>query len=171
MSDEVEQGVSDTGERLEKSVVQSSQLEEKPRKKLLRITVLDVVVIGSIALLLGAILGPNIIRARAGGALTACKSNLKNIGTALEMYSTDWSGKYPDSMDKIVPNYLKTIPECRAAGRVTYRVQFGPLVPSNPKAHEDYYLVECVGENHKRVSITGNYPAYDGVIGLIERGN
>jgi Tfp pilus assembly protein PilE len=71
--------------------------------------------------LLAAIIVPNFIRARAQSRGSACPSNLKNIGTAFEMYSTDYAGEYPKELDLIVPNYLKTIPECPAAGRVTYR--------------------------------------------------
>lgn len=42
--------------------------------------------------ILAAILVPNFIRARAQGQFTACKSNLKNVGVALEMYSSDHAG-------------------------------------------------------------------------------
>jgi type II secretory pathway pseudopilin PulG len=118
---------------------------------------------------LAAILVPNFMRARARGSLTACKSNLKNIGTALEMYSTDNSGKYPPALSYVVPNYLKTIPECPSAGSVTYRAYFGSSAPLNTGGYEDYYYIECVGGNHTRVSVTGNYPAYNGIQGLIER--
>lgn len=107
-------------------------------------------------------------RGRCIGTLTACKSNLKNIGTAYEMYSTDWSGKYPPRMSLLAPNYLKTLPECPAAGRVTYRATTGATANNNPN-FEDYYYVECHGSNHKAVSVTANYPAYDGISGLIER--
>ncbi len=69
------------------------------------------------------------------GSLTACKSNLKNIGIALEMYSTDWSGSYPKSMTQLTPNYLKTIPKCPKAEGDTYsgsyhyrRILVGPRV-------------------------------------------
>ena len=58
-------------------------------------TLIELMIVIAIIAILAAILVPNFIRARAQGQLTACKSNLKNIGTAMEMYSTDWSGKYP----------------------------------------------------------------------------
>lgn len=41
-----------------------------------------------------AIVTPNFIRCRCQSSLAACKSNLKNIGTALEMHSVD-HGAYP----------------------------------------------------------------------------
>lgn len=53
--------------------------------------------------LAAAILYPNFIRARHQGRLTACKSNLKNIGTGLEIWATGHSGKYPESLDNSLP--------------------------------------------------------------------
>ena len=67
------------------------------------------------ALLLAAVLVPNFIRPRSRGILTACKSNLKNLGTALELYSSDWSGRYPHDIHLVTPNYLKTVPTCPAS--------------------------------------------------------
>lgn len=153
----------------EQEAAPPSPAEPEKKKRRLTISLIDVAVLLSITLVLGAILGPNWIRARARGQLTACKSNLKNIGTALEMYSTDWSGKYPTSTSLLTPNYLKTIPECPGAGENSYRASFGPSAPYNPEGYEDYYFVECTGENHNAVSVSGNFPAYNGIQGLIER--
>ena len=58
-------------------------------------TLIELMIVIAIIAILAAILVPNFVRARAQGHLTACKSNLKNIGTALEMYSTDHAGRYP----------------------------------------------------------------------------
>jgi hypothetical protein len=49
-----------------------------------------------------------------------CKSNLKNLGTAVEMYADDWNGEYPRSLGLLTPNYIKIIPECPEVGSVTY---------------------------------------------------
>lgn len=112
-------------------------------------------------------------RHRGSGQLTACKSNLKNLGTAMEMYSTDWSGKYPPEADKVAqyltPNYLKTIPVCPSAGTVTYTFELGPKARGNSSGFEDFYFIQCQGENHKAHELPPNYPQYDGVQGLIER--
>lgn len=43
-------------------------------------------------------------------SMTTLHSNLKNIGTALEMYSTDHKGLYPKKLDELTPDYLKQIP-------------------------------------------------------------
>jgi type II secretory pathway pseudopilin PulG len=128
--------------------------------------VLTTVVIG---MGLAALLVPNFIRARSQGSMTACKSNLKNIGTAFEMYSTDWSGKYPTALSKLTPNYLKTIPECPPAGKVTYTIQTGVNAAYNSTGFEDYYFIQCEGPNHTTISVPENYPQYDGVQGLIDR--
>ena len=90
------------------------------------------------------------------------------------MYSTDWSGKYPSSLDTLTPNYLKTIPECPAAGSATYVMVTGKGVGYNlgrdgREPFEDYYFIECGGEYHASVSLPKGYPQYDGIQGLIER--
>ncbi len=118
----------------------------------------------------GLLLVPNFICTRNYGPLTICKSNLKNIGTALEMYSTDYSGHYPRNLGLLVPNYLKALPVCPTAGYVTYRAEFGPSAPGNEKEpFEDYYLVECTGANHLDYQVPADYPKYNGIEGLIER--
>ena len=73
---------------------------------------------------------PSFIRPRSRNALGASKSNLKNLGTALEMYSKDWENRYPSSLSGLIPNYLKVIPECPTAGTDTYSGSYhnGPVV-------------------------------------------
>ncbi len=118
-----------------------------------------------------AVLLPSFNRpCRNGGQLTACKSNLKNMGTAMEMYSTDWNGLYPvQNKAQLTPNYLKTIPECPAAGTDTYVFEMGPKATYNTQSYQEYYFVRCQGDNHGYVSVPANYPQYNGIVGLIER--
>lgn len=96
--------------------------------------------------------------------LEACRSNLKNIGTAMEMYSTDWSGKYPPKLDMLVPKYLSQIPVCPAAGFVTYRMEYGPNSPHNDRGFEDYYYLYCAGEFHEKAGVPVNQPGFDGMV-------
>lgn len=111
-----------------------------------------------------AILVPNFIRARAQGQLTACKSNEKNIATALEMYSTDNAGRYPTSTAALVEGkYLRHIPTCPGAGRDTYSETY--KVASMP----DVYTFHCSGENHKGANTPADYPQYNAVMGLVDR--
>ncbi len=95
--------------------------------------------------------------------LTQCMSNCKNIGTALEMYSTDNSGHYPTSLKKLVPDYLKFIPTCAAAGKDTYSATYESGM--NP----DWYKFHCSGAHHTKVGAPPNYPQYNSTQGLIRR--
>lgn len=156
----------DLEEEQERPVVADFCEEEEEKKACLTpLTLLALLGVGTV---LGAILVPNFIRARARGQLTSCKSNLKNLGTAMEMYSTDWAGKYPAEIDLLTPNYLKTLPDCPATGRVTYKLQTGQVVYNEP-GFDDYYFFQCAGENHTSVSVPPGYPQYDGISGLLER--
>ena len=87
------------------------------------------------------------------------------------MYSTDWSGKYPTpgkEKELLVPNYLKTIHECPAAGTDNYRISSDPTGPYNTEGFRDYYHVQCTTAIHEAVGVLNNYPQYDGIRGLIE---
>lgn len=118
--------------------------------------------------LLAAVLVPNFTRCRNYGPLTCCSSNLKNIGTALEMYAADWGGHYPRNLYQLVPTYLKELPECSEVGRMTYRAEFGHEASGNSKHLEEYCLVECTGDNHANSGLLSDYPKYDTVNGLVE---
>jgi hypothetical protein len=106
-----------------------------------------------------AILLPNFIHARSQGQLTACKSNEKNIATALEMWSSDNSGRYPQSLKQLTPNYLRTIPTCPAAGRDTYTATY------KVEAKPDHFYFFCQGHSHQDAPV--DRPAYDSNTGLI----
>lgn len=97
------------------------------------------------------------------GLVIGCKSNLKNIGTALEMYSTDNAGRFPKSLSPLTPNYLKLWPTCPAAGSDTYSDGF------QSSSHPDAYTVVCGGSNHTRAGMSANFPQYTSTEGLIER--
>lgn len=119
------------------------------------------IVIAILAILLSVLI-PNVIRARGRGLLTACTSNLKNIGTALEMYNVDASGRYPATLSDLTPNYLKSIPTCPSAGADTYSGAF--VSTTDP----DEFEVFCQGTNHGGFTDT-DYPRFDPEVGLIER--
>jgi prepilin-type N-terminal cleavage/methylation domain-containing protein len=124
-------------------------------------TLIELMIVIAIIAILAAILVPNFIRARAQGQLTACKSNLKNIGTAMEMYSTDFAGRYATAASLLTPNYLKIIPTCASAGSDTYSSTFS--VTSIPDAYTFY----CSGTQHASASEPANYPQYNSTQGLV----
>jgi hypothetical protein len=104
-------------------------------------------------LLLGVLL---ILRARSLGQASACASNLKNISTACEMYSTDHAGQYPTTLQDLIPNYLRTIPTCPAAGVDTYSANFW--------IHEGRYAVCCTGTFHRSAGELANHPAFESTV-------
>ena len=99
------------------------------------------------------------VGAREQGLLTMCKSNLKNYGTASEMWSTDYSGRYPETIEELTPNYLRTLPKCPTTeSAYTY---------SKVKIEGyDSYQFSCNGDHSGR-GVEKGYPKYNGVVGLI----
>lgn len=116
---------------------------------------------GVLLTLAAIVITPNFIRGGNRGSLTSCESNLKNIGTALEMYSTDNKGLYPFSLRLLLPNYLKVIPTCPTAGRDTYSGSYAH------RAKPDGYSYYCEGTNHGGVGISPNFPQYNSDQGLV----
>ncbi|MBI3927172.1 MAG: hypothetical protein HY319_16670 [Armatimonadetes bacterium] len=94
--------------------------------------------------------------------VTACKSNLKNLGTALEMYATHNGRRYPAGLDRLVPNYLRTLPTCPSAGSDTYSHDF------RSAARPDVYTFYCAGDHHGP-TFPRDYPQYNNVEGLVAR--
>ncbi|MBI3924483.1 MAG: hypothetical protein HY319_02990 [Armatimonadetes bacterium] len=127
-------------------------------------TLTELLLIGAIGAILISILAPKPRICHCPGQLTACKSNLKNLGTALEMYSIDNGGLYPTTLDRLAPEYLKTVPTCPTAGMDTYSGSF------RSAAGPDLYTIMCAGQNHTRSGVEGDYPQYNtSSQGLIER--
>lgn len=106
----------------------------------------------AVVAMLFCILVPNFLKARARGQLTACKSNLKNLATALEMYREDHQGRLPGSLEELTgPKYLTVLPTCPSYGwqpSYSYRVRPG-------KAGMEYEMM-CLG-NHENA-----YTGFDG---------
>lgn len=98
-------------------------------------------------------------KARAHGQLTACKSNLKNIATALEMYAVDTDGEYPENLSGLTPDYLIRIPECPASGASPYSYK----LLQDPFS----YQIQCTG-SHESIGVEKGLPAYNSHEGLIE---
>ncbi len=133
------------------------------RRKSRGFTLIELMIVIAIIAILAAILVPNFIKARAQGQLTSCKSNLKNMATALEMYSTDNVGVYPTTgnLANLTPNYLKIIPNCPSAQANTYVYSAN----TNP----DAFSLNCGGLNHSAANTPADYPQYSSYQGLLER--
>jgi serine/threonine protein kinase len=94
---------------------------------------------------------------------SSCCANLRNIATALEMYSTDNRGNYPSALSSLTPNYLRSIPPCPAAGFDTYSSKYSA---SN---QPDQFLLMCGGKHHSPANIPDNFPQYSPFEGLKKR--
>lgn len=127
----------------------------------------EYVLIGVLFLALCNVINPPCTSLRPQGQLTACKSNLKNIATALELYAADHHGLYPDRLLALKNGvYLKRIPTCPAAVSMTYGNY-------HPRADRRNFRMYCQGDHHalayKAVPGGGrNFPAYFGDKGLLE---
>ncbi|MBN9415156.1 MAG: hypothetical protein J0I12_06930 [Candidatus Eremiobacteraeota bacterium] len=105
---------------------------------------------------------PRGYKSKAYGQFTACKSNCKNIATALEMYASDHKGRYPRRLEQLEGGiYLKTLPTCPAAGRMTYE---NYRVSTRP----DAFSFACCGTNHSSAQAGANLPRYSAELGLVE---
>lgn len=110
------------------------------------------------------------------GCTTGCKSNLKNLSTALEMYSTDHGGAYPQSLEELTPQYLETVPRClryevSGLGRKLYRAQGIEFAPYryqptlDPDPGENDFKISCQTGMH----FTGpGFPYVGAVEGIVD---
>ncbi len=109
---------------------------------------------------------------------TRCQSNIKNLGTALEMYSDDNEGKFPDRLQQLCPEYLREIPLCvRGIEKDSFAAAYYCKVCGLSTG--DYvYLVSddcrrftmyCSGNNHRNVGVGENYPQYNSETGLVAK--
>ena len=102
----------------------------------------------------------NYFRAKSHRDYAGCYSICKNIGTALEMYSTDNSGHYPKSLKQLVPKYLLSIPPCPAAGKETYSSSY------TSATYPDSYTFYCKGHYHSGVGVGQDKPDYSSTSGM-----
>ena len=130
-------------------------------------TLIELMIVVSIISILASILVPNFMKARAQGQFVACQSNMRNLATALEMYSTDNFGHYPtDSgaagMERVAPGFIIMIPTCPSAGFDTYSESYkGHIMP-------DSYTFFCTGANHVELNVPDgqDWPQYTSNWGL-----
>lgn len=81
-----------------------------------------------------------------------CSSQLRNIGTALEMYYADHQ-RYPETLEALTPEYLGDLPTCPAPDSSGYGYSL----------EDELYVVICPGRNHSEK----DYPRYTSTEGLV----
>ena len=81
----------------------------------------ELMIVVAIIAVLASIFMPKMKGGRDRAALNACKTNLRHIGVALELYANDYDGHYTTCLTDVptqvplnylTPNYLKTLPKC-----------------------------------------------------------
>lgn len=80
-------------------------------------TLVELLVVIAIIAVLAGIIFPVFAQAREKARQTTCQSNLRQIGTALQMYATDYDGQYPyaiDASDFAVSQMWDGSPACQA---------------------------------------------------------
>lgn len=110
------------------------------------------ILMAAVIIITGLLMAPSYIQKNVKSRYDLCYSNLRNIGTAMEMYSCDNQGRYPHNLGAITPGYMKTLPTCPVARKITY-LYTRTQVP-------DCYTVWCNGNYHKSAR-EGRTPEYD----------
>lgn len=67
-----------------------------------------------------AIAQPSPVAAAGGQLESECRNNLSTLLRACQQYAQKHDGDYPDSLDQLTPEFVKSIPVCPAAGRDSY---------------------------------------------------
>jgi prepilin-type N-terminal cleavage/methylation domain-containing protein len=155
----------------------------KKRKK--GFTLIELMIVIAIIAILAAVLVPNFMRAREASRLTACKSNLKNISTAVETYSNDNDGVYPGdtsitdisssstnaSLKTLAQTYIGKTLNC-PAGAKPYRYQ---LVTASGAGYWIYCPAVTSGSisatatrKHRKNNQDGG-PVFDSATGIQEK--
>lgn len=121
-------------------------------------TLIELLVVIGIIALLAAILFPVFAAARRKGNATTCISNLRQIGASMNLYSTDYSDKFPwavDPTDKYTPEIWNQYPDWQA------------LIPQMPLLHDVLQpyqkskdLWKCPGDNGYKVEDFNDHELY-----------
>jgi len=108
----------------------------------------------ALVLVLTAML-PWFLRGIRGPQLDRCRSNTGAISTALEMYASDFYGRYPPDLATLVRSgQLKAIPNCPVAGFDNYSATY------HASAAPDGFSFGCAGRHHGEPSQAKTYPAW-----------
>ena len=91
-----------------------------------------------------------------------CLEKLGNVQVALEMYSLEHEGHYPDRFEQLVPNYSPAVPRCPKSGLV-YTLSTGADSPFNTHGFLDFYYVHCRGGAHFEEGLATDHPGINGV--------
>lgn len=87
---------------------------------------------------------------RADRLMRECQGNLIKIKKAITNYASAQGGRYPDSLNDLVPGSFKYLPVCPAAGTMTYRFR--------KSENSQGYSLWCDGNWHEDSLGRGHFP-------------
>jgi prepilin-type N-terminal cleavage/methylation domain-containing protein len=125
-------------------------------------TLIEIAVVVAIIAILLALVLPNLTRSTAQGRLSACKTNLRNLVSGIELYAMDNGSLPPPSLGTLVPTYVAALPVCPATGLDSYSPGYVSVnYPTN-------YTIMCAGTGHVGIYYRPDYPQYAFGQGIIE---
>lgn len=109
----------------------------------------------AVILMLAALAPPVIQRTNRARHLKRCKSNVRSVATALEMYASAFGGRYPKDLGTLVATgHLKTLPTCPAAGFDNYSATY------HRTDQPDRFSFGCQGRYHGAPSQARTHQAW-----------
>lgn len=129
-------------------------------------TLVEVIIVVAIISILASIILPKMGASRERAKLNACKSNLRHIGMAAEMYCNQY-GKYAPGVSAeritnshryVTTGFLKSAPQCPndTGSNGSYEADCQEMVVTNPTFH-----VFCIGTRHAYFNLEENNPRWD----------
>ena len=121
------------------------------KKKKKGFTLLERLVVLAILAILIAIAIPVYKGQKEKAAITAHNANVRVLETAVESYRQD-NGKLPEDLDKLVPNYIKSVPKVPAGAlkkaaedndkESNYVIKDGVIIPKEVDNNGDFITTE-----------------------------
>lgn len=104
------------------------------KKKKKGFTLLELLVVLAILAILIAIAIPVYKNQKEKAAITAHNANVRVLETAVESYKQDNNGNLPDGLEKLVPDYIKSVPKVPASENEklkgqSYKITNGKIEP------------------------------------------
>ena len=98
-------------------------------------------------------------------SLRICSHNLRTLGKALNDYAAHSEGRYPYTLDTLVPLYIESIPHCPLKNDHSESSQYSYLLNDQNTS----FTIYCKGNMHKKAQIETDFPQFSSDYGFFER--